>query len=112
MDVSLCELQEMVRDRQVWHCSLWGCKELDTTEQLNNNKGGKVPKIWGLLSIRNKVKTGSKVKERKQGSIGFPGGISGKEPATSAGDMRDVGSVPGLARAPDEEFQPTPDRRA
>ena len=20
-------------------CSLWGCKELDTTERLNNNKG-------------------------------------------------------------------------
>ena len=25
-------------------CSPWGCKELDTTEQLNNNKNNKVMK--------------------------------------------------------------------
>ena len=36
MDVSLRKLREMVKDREAWHCSPWGCKELDTTEQLNN----------------------------------------------------------------------------
>ena len=24
-------------------CSLWGCKELDTTDRLNNNSDSKVP---------------------------------------------------------------------
>ena len=35
MDVSLCELQELVIDRETWHCDSWGHKELDTTERLN-----------------------------------------------------------------------------
>jgi len=36
MDVSLSELRELVMDREAWHavCDSWGCKELDTTEQL------------------------------------------------------------------------------
>ena len=40
MDMSLSKLQEMVKDREAWcaACSPWGCKELDTTEQLNKNK--------------------------------------------------------------------------
>ena len=38
MDMSLSQLQEMVKDREAWCCSSWGHKELDTTEQLNNNK--------------------------------------------------------------------------
>ena len=29
---------------------------------------------------------------------GFPGGTSGKEPPTNAGDLRDVGLIPGLER--------------
>ena len=29
----------------------------------------------------------------------FPGITSGKEPATNAGDIRDVGSIPGLGRS-------------
>ena len=39
MDMSLSKLPEIVKDREAWHacCSPWGCKELDTTEQLNNN---------------------------------------------------------------------------
>ena len=38
MDMSLSRLQEMVKDREP-RCaaSLWGHKELDTTEHLNNN---------------------------------------------------------------------------
>ena len=36
MDVSLSKLQEIVKDRKAY--SPWGCRELDTTEQLNNNK--------------------------------------------------------------------------
>ena len=31
---------------------------------------------------------------------GFPGGASGKEPASNAGDIRDVSSIPGLGRSP------------
>ena len=31
---------------------------------------------------------------------GFPGGASGKNPSASAGDIRDVGSIPGLERSP------------
>ena len=34
MNMSLCELQELVVDREAWRASL-GCKESDTTEQLD-----------------------------------------------------------------------------
>ena len=32
--------------------------------------------------------------------VGFPSGASGKEPATNAGDIRDMGLIPGLGRSP------------
>ena len=32
--------------------------------------------------------------------MGFPGGASGKELPTNAGDIRDIGSVSGLGRSP------------
>ena len=36
MDVSLSELQELVLDREACACcDSWGCKESDTTVQLN-----------------------------------------------------------------------------
>ena len=35
MDMSLGKLQELVMDRGLACCSPWGCKESDTTEQLN-----------------------------------------------------------------------------
>ena len=38
MDMSLSKLLEVVKDGEAC-CSSWGCKELDMTEQLNNNSG-------------------------------------------------------------------------
>ena len=35
MDISLGKLQELVMDREATCCGSWGCKELDSTEQLN-----------------------------------------------------------------------------
>ena len=36
IDMSLNKLQERVKDREAWHASAQGHKELNTTEQLNN----------------------------------------------------------------------------
>ena len=36
------------------------------------------------------------------GSRGFPGGACGEEPAGNAGDIRDMGSIPGPGRSPGE----------
>ena len=33
--------------------------------------------------------------------FGFPSGASGKEPPANAGDIRDVGWIPGLGRSPE-----------
>ena len=49
MDMSLSKLWEMVKGRMVKSlvcCSLWGQKESDTTERLNNNK------IWYGIYLR------------------------------------------------------------
>ena len=38
MDMSLSKLWEVVKDREAWYALCpWGCKELNTTLQLNNN---------------------------------------------------------------------------
>ena len=43
MGMSLSKLWEMVKDREAWPCcSSWSCKELDMTEQLNNNNKSKI----------------------------------------------------------------------
>ena len=38
MDMSLSKLQRQLRTASLACCNPWGRKELDTTEQLNNNK--------------------------------------------------------------------------
>ena len=38
MDMSLSELQEIVKDREVWHAAVHGISEVNTTEQVNNRK--------------------------------------------------------------------------
>ena len=41
--------------------------------------------------------------------MGFPGGSVGKEPTCNAGDIGDIGSIPGLGRFPwRRPWQPTP----
>ena len=42
MDMSLSKIWEMVKDSEMC-CSLWGHKESDTTEQLNNSTLNSIP---------------------------------------------------------------------
>ena len=44
MNMNLGKLWEMVRDREAWHSTVQGCKELDMTWHLNNNTAYKLNK--------------------------------------------------------------------
>ena len=59
MDVHLSKLWETVMDREAWcaACSPQGCKELDTTEQLNNQI-----LTSQHLTVKNKDSSGAKLK--------------------------------------------------
>ena len=48
LDMSLSKLREIEKDREAW-CP-WGGKELDTTQQLNNNKD-----LWAHSNLRATV---------------------------------------------------------
>ena len=52
--------------------------------------------------------TESGMTEVTQQQQGFPGGASNKEPASSAGDIWDVGLLPGLERSLEKEMATTP----
>ena len=42
MDMSLCRLREIAKDREAWSAAVYGVTDLDTTKQMNNNKCTKV----------------------------------------------------------------------
>ena len=48
VDMNLSKLQRTVKDREAWHASVHGGhKELDMTEQLNNNKAySSLDTVW------------------------------------------------------------------
>ena len=60
---------------------------------------------WPLLPLAYKQVTDHLISLHYQWGEqcrGFPGGVRGKEPPANAGDIRDVGSIPGLGRSPGE----------
>ena len=74
MDMGLAEFRELVMDKGgLVCCCSWGHKELDMTEQLNNNR------TWGVASQM---------------------ALMVKNPPANAGDSRDTVSIHGSGRSP------------
>ena len=46
MDMSLSKLRDRGKDREVWCCISWGCKELDMTERWNSSIFGYKSESW------------------------------------------------------------------
>ena len=67
---------KVVKDRETWHAAVWGRKELDMTEWLNNKQLMMFTQAYPL--------------------VGFPDRSVGKDSACTAGD---TGSIPGLGRS-------------
>ena len=68
----------------------------------------KLRKIPSIPQIKKFYK-GNILKYKLYGFLGFPGGSVGKEPTCNAGDIGDIGSIPGLGRFPwRRPWQPTP----
>ena len=78
-------------------CSPWGYKELDTTEQLNNNivPGG----FPGSSAGSPGPSPLSRDRLQTPVFLGFLGGSDGKESTSNSGDL---GLIPGLGRSPGE----------
>ena len=54
MNMSLSKLWEMVKDREAWCAtSLWGHKELDTTQWLNNDNHLLIILLYTFISYRS-----------------------------------------------------------
>ena len=51
MDMNLSKLQKMVKDKEAWHAAVWGRKESDITQRLNNNIPQGLHLSWRLFSV-------------------------------------------------------------
>ena len=71
-------------------------------DQGGRTLGNKLPH-----SILRSMNTGTTLIQQLQpestwGNLGFAGGMSGKNPLANAGDLRDLGLIPGSGRTPGE----------
>ena len=77
MDMSLSELQEMVKDREAWQCcSPWGRTESDMTEPKQQQKGsllGVIQPTQGHLTMFGKISVVTTVVggAHRDGGVGY-----------------------------------------
>ena len=78
MDMGLCELWELVMDREAWHAVIYGVARNQTRlsdwTELNGGKAMMLGRLVVLKWVFNLVFS-------VEMGLGFPGGISGKDPA-------------------------------